>query len=106
MDCAELVAFCFTVIGTIVTIGSIVFAFFLYLREKRNTKIKRLTDQIIAYYSEENVAVNQIAQLTGKNISTIQKDLRKEAMSDDNNKDGIRPYMTPNDAKNLRYNII
>lgn len=106
MDCTELVAFCFTVGGTVVTVGSLVFAFFLYLREKRNTKIRRLTDQIIAYYSEENVAVNKIAQLTEKSPSTVQKELRKEAMSDDNNKDSIRPSMTPNDAKNIRDNIL
>lgn len=97
-------AYMFTVIGLVATLAGIVLAFYIYLKEKRNAKIKALAEQVIAYYSEENVAISQLAKLTGENPVTIQKRLRAKAVSDDNNKEGVRPTMTADRARKIRDN--
>lgn len=106
MTCVDLFSYLFTIVGLVATIVGIVLAFYIYHKERHNAKVKALAEQVIAYYSEENVAVKKLADLTGENPVTIQKKLRTEAVSDVNNKEGVRPTMTADGARKMRDKIL
>lgn len=103
MTCVDFFAYVFTVSGLVATLAGIVLVFYIYLK-KCNAKIKALAEHVIAYYSEEIVTISQLAELTCVNPVRIQKRLRTEAVSDDNNREGVRPTMTADRARKIRDN--
>jgi len=89
----NLISICIGVFG-------FVLAFFLYLKEKRNKKIKTLVDQVCAYYYEEDVAVKELQKLSpDKSEQKIKSDLRKKAKFHPDNTENLPPKLTDLEAK-------
>lgn len=86
-------------IGTIVTVLGFIFAIYLYFREVRSKKVKKLARQIIAFYSEEQEAIKEIQKYTGEKHQTIMKRLRNNAVKNDNNLEGEYPFLTAKGAR-------
>jgi|GEM_PF-1429706 len=88
------------IISILIAVIGFVFAFYIYLRDKRNKYIEILVKQIVAYHCEEDAAANMIAALhPGVSAKTIKTDLREQARIHPDNDFGERPNMTAKHAK-------
>lgn len=68
-------------------------------KAKLNEVKKRLAQQVIAYYCEEQILIEELAAATGKNAGTLKNEFRKKAADHEKNVDCQIPEMTPNQAK-------
>jgi len=80
----NLISICIGVLGFIL-------AFFMYLKDKNNKDIKKLEEQIRAFYIEEDVAAEELSKLNGKSKKTIKTELRNMAQHHPENFDNLRP---------------
>ncbi len=69
-------------------------------KAKLNEKKKMLAQQVVAYYCEEQILLEELATATGKNAETLKKDMRKRAAIHEKNYDGLSPNMSPSQARN------
>lgn len=60
---------------------------------------KRLAQQVIAYYCEEQMLLDELAAATGKNAETLKREYRQKAANHEKNSDCQIPEMTPSQAK-------
>ena len=86
-------------IGLIITCFALVFAFWVYLKDKRDNDKKKLAKQVIAFYALEQEAVKEIKTHTKDNAKTIMVRLRKAAQQNDNNLENEYPSMTAKAAR-------
>lgn len=68
-------------------------------RTRRDSTRRKLAHQIIGYYYEEQVLINELSLLTGEAESTIRKKMRKKSEEYSENKEQIYPSMTANEAR-------
>lgn len=85
-----------TILELIITISGAVFAFWIFLRDKRIDTIKLLAKQVIAYNSLEQELLKELNKRTGTPIQTLQKDIRQKTLTEH---DDVSSYMTPSKAK-------
>ena len=85
-----------TLLSIILACASIIIAILIYCRRFKDKRLKELARQIIAYYAEEQEAIEWIKS-TGDSRAhkTIQTELRDRAAKNDHG-NGERPEYTPN----------
>jgi hypothetical protein len=95
-----------TIISSISTIIVALISASAYIRGRKeeakaklNEKKKELAQQVIAYYCEVQILLEELAKTTGKNGETLKKEMRKKAISHEKNVGGFEPEMTPSLAK-------
>ena len=88
-------------INFIITIVSVLFAWFTYCREVKNHLIVKLAKQVIAYYSLEQEAIKEIQSLSKvkENAKTIKIRLRDAAKTNKENLENEYPSMTAKTAR-------
>ena len=86
-------------LGLILTFLGLIITLFTYFREVKCKTIKKLSKQVIAYYSLEQVAVMEIQKTTNENLKTIKTRLRKEAQNHQENLEKEYPSMTAKGAR-------
>lgn len=81
-----------TILGLCITVFGFVFAFYLYLRDRRDKTLRNLAQQIVAYDIEEEEAVKWISELS-KNDKTrnILIELKDRAQKSPENFKKVRP---------------
>ena len=83
----------------ILTIAGFLFAWYTYRKEKKDRDIRKLAKQVIAFYCLEQEAMKMIHEVTGEPEQTIQRKLRKQAVDNNENIEGVRPEMTAVNAR-------
>jgi tRNA G10 N-methylase Trm11 len=73
--------------------------FRVYYKEKKDAKIKRLAEQVIAYYCEEKSAKEKLAKINKTNPRSEQTKLKNDAENDSENTSHVRPIMTAKEAR-------
>lgn len=91
-----------TILGTLFTVGGVVLAFWIFLRDKRRDTIKTLADQVIAYYALEQEYLAVMQNQKEKPTQSIQTEMRKRAMENEKNTNMVYPDMTPSKARSYR----
>ncbi len=86
-------------IGIILTICGLLFAWHTYQKERKAKIVIQLAKQVIAYYCVEQEAIKMISELTNESEQTIQRQLRKKALDNENNLETVRPVMSATGAR-------
>ena len=69
------------------------------VQAKLDEKKKELALQVVAYYCEEQILLEELSKVTGKNSETLKKEMRKKAIDHEKNIGGVPPEMSPGTAK-------
>lgn len=86
----------------IVAVIGACFAWYTYVKEKNAKIIKKLAKEVIAFYCVEQEAIKMLKEkMAETSEQTIQRDLRKRALENENNLESVRPDMTANGARKL-----
>ena len=101
MTTAEILNLIAPIIEILIAVLGLSFAIREYYKNKLNKVKKELIEQIIAYYYEEQEAVEWICQLTGENSKKIKMELRKRAQNNVENTNNIYPKLTSKEAERL-----
>ena len=92
-----------TITGAIITALISASAYLRGRKEEAKAKLnetkKALAQQVVAYYCEEQILLEELAKTTGKNAETLKKEMRKRAATHEKNVAGISPDMSPAQAK-------
>ena len=83
----------------ILTIAGILFAWYIYMKEEKDSTIKKLAKQVIAYYCLEKEAIKIIHDKTQESEQTIQRKLRSLAVDNEDNREAVRPELTAAGAR-------
>lgn len=86
-------------IGFILTICGMLFAWYIYCKEVKCNKIRKLAEQVVAYYCLEQEAIKEIQSKTNESVKTIKIRLREKALRNENNGLNAYPSMTAKGAK-------
>ncbi len=86
-------------LGILLTIAGFLFAWYTYMKEKKDNNIRKLAKQVIAFYCLEQEALKMIHEITGDPEQTIQRKLRKKAVNNNENIEAVRPEMTAVNAR-------
>ena len=71
----------------------------LKAKEKQNTVRKKLVAQVVGYYYEEQILIEELAKYTNRNPKTIKIEMRKNAAQHIDNKENYQPDMSANEAR-------
>lgn len=74
-------------------------------KERQCPVRKKLASQIIGYYYEEQVLIEELAKHTNKNPKTIKIEMRKKAAQHIENKEKVQPDMCVNEARKYTNNF-
>lgn len=74
-------------------------------KERQCPVRKKLASQIIGYYYEEQVLIEELAKHTNKNPKTIKIEMRKKAAQHIENISKIQPDMSANEARKYIDNL-
>lgn len=88
------------ILELVITIAGAFFAFWIYIRDRRREYIKTLVKQVIAYYCEEQILLEELAK--AKNVPKANKDrdiIREQSANHIKNQYKVKPEMTPGEAK-------
>ena len=94
-----------TIIELVITVGGVLFAFWIFLHDKRRDTIKLLVNQVIAYNCLEQEYLEVLSQKKEVPKKDVQVEMRKRAEKHDKNVNKVYPDMSPSDAKR-RLNLI
>ena len=86
-------------LGLILTFLGVIITLFIYFKQVKSRTIKKLSKQIIAYYSLEQVAIMEIQKATNENLKTIKTRLRKCAQEHQENLEKEYPSFTAKEAR-------
>lgn len=87
------------IIELVITVGGALFAFWIFLRDKRRDTIKLLANQVIAYNCLEQEYLEVLSQKKGAPEKDIKVEMRKRAEKHEKNVNKVYPNMKPSDAK-------
>lgn len=94
-----------SLVGTIIMTVGFVMAVKEYCTAKKNKTKRQLIEQIVAYYSEEQEAINWINDLSKDKIPNLQQKLRERAQNNANNPEKVYPKMTAKQAMDLNNRV-
>ena len=96
MKCGNL----FDIMGFIVTIAALLFAWYTYNKDKKAKIIQMLAKEVIAFYCIEQEAIKMLKEKdNSKTEQTIQRELRARAQNNENNLENLRPTMSATGAR-------
>lgn len=79
----------------ILAIFGALFAWYTYCKDKKARDIHKLAKEVIAFYCIEQEAIKMLKEKMGDTTEqTIQRDLRKRALDNENNLEKVRPNMS------------
>jgi predicted RNase H-related nuclease YkuK (DUF458 family) len=90
-----------SLVETIIMIVGFVMAVKEYCTAKKYKTKRKLIEQIVAYYSEEQEAIKWINDLSQDKIPSLQQKLRERARNNDNNPEKVYHNMTAKQAMDL-----
>ena len=88
-----------TIIELLITVGGALFAFWIFLHDKRRDTIKLLANQVIAYHCLEQEYLEVLSQKKGAPEKDVKVEMRKRAENHEKNVNKVYPDMKPSDAK-------
>lgn len=84
----------------ILAVFGILFAWWIYIKNIKENKIRVLAKEVIAFYCIEQAAIKMLKeQMSNVSEQTIQRKLRDEAMKNEDNLEGVRPTMSAKGAR-------
>lgn len=86
-------------LGLILTFLGVIISLFIYFKEVKCKRIKKLSKQVIAFYSLEQVAIKEIQIHTNESVKAIKVRLRQDAQKHQENLENEYPSMTAKGAR-------
>jgi hypothetical protein len=84
----------------VLAIFGALFAWYTYRKTEKDNNIQKLAKEVIAFYCIEQEAIKMLKEKMGDiPEQTIQRELRKRALNNENNLEGVRPDMSANSAR-------
>jgi len=99
METIEVLKTIETIIELCITVSGVLFALWLFLRDKRRDTIKQLANQVIAYNCLEQEYLEVLLHKKGTPEKDVKVEMRRRAEKHEKNVNKVYPDMKPSEAK-------